>query len=400
MTLHPRLSPSGLELVKRFEGLRRKAGRLDGGGWTIGYGHTVSAREGAEVTAEEAEALLLYDLDKVARAIDALTSSGLNANQFAALTAFAFNIGLENFKTSAVLRRVNEGAYLQAAAAIEMWRRADVRGDSLVVDALVRRRAAEKALFLTPEGGFRPVPTPVVRAAYDASGSDLSDAVELSVPLDGEAARAERHEAPGAATTAAAASVAAWLQELIPDAPAHAGIDALAEAEPSPAHEPEPELEPEPEPEPEPPPPLVLEPPPLFEPEPVFDAAPAPPASEEPEPPPSLFQPTADNRFIGEETYPETSDDPFGRRAFAYGVEPAAAYASPSAPPPSLHAPVVLLVGAAGAVMFVGALVAMVYGKATLANLAIGLLGVVCMAPAGLKLLLKLFGERGLDQEA
>ncbi len=28
------------------------------------------------------------------------------------------------------------------------------------------------------------------------------------------------------------------------------------------------------------------------------------------------------------------------------------------------------------------------------------LLGVICMAPAGLKLLLKLFGERGPDQDA
>ena len=124
MTPHPRLSKAGIELVKRFEGLRRKAARLETGGWTIGYGHTASAREGAEVTADQAEILLIYDLDRVARAIDPLMFSPLNTNQFNALVAFAFNVGVENFRTSAVAKKVNEGAFLQAAAAIELWRRA------------------------------------------------------------------------------------------------------------------------------------------------------------------------------------------------------------------------------------------------------------------------------------
>ena len=52
------------------------------------------------------------------------------------------------------------------------------------------------------------------------------------------------------------------------------------------------------------------------------------------------------------------------------------------------------VVGVLGALMFVGALLAMIYGKATLVNLGIGLVGVVCMVPAGLRLLLGLFGDR------
>jgi lysozyme len=440
-TLHPRLTKAAIELVKSFEGLRPKAARLPGGGWTIGYGHTLSAREGAEVTAKEAEALLLYDLDKTARAVDALIATGTNANQFAALTAFAFNIGLENFKASAVLRLVNQAAFLQAAAAIELWRRADLGGDPVLVDGLVRRRAAEKALFLTPPEGFKPVSTPVLRAALDAQPeADLAGAADLWVSLEGDEALVERTEAPGAATTEAIRAVTARLSALFPDedaaeaTPAIPGADALTpepQQQPQPEPEPEPELQPEPEPEPvaevaaetepepepepepapepanefapitvaPPAPELVLAPAPAYdEPEPESAPVPAPPPPPaEDEAPPRLFQP---------ETYVPYDDqelpEVFQRRPSALAAEDAETVYAPVAaqPAPSLHAPVTLLVGLGGVVMFVGSLAAMVYGKATLTNLVIGLLGVVCMAPAGLKLLLKLFGERGPDQDA
>ena len=403
MTLHPRLSRTGLDLVKRFEGLRRRAARLDNGGWTIGYGHTVSAREGAQVTPEEAEALLLYDLDKVARAVEQLTFTPLNANQFAALTAFAFNIGLENFRTSAVLKRINEGAYLQAAAALELWRKADFHGDALVVDALVRRRAAEKSLFLTPPEGYRPVPTPVVRAAFDAAAADLdaqspglAQAADVWVSLVGDTASAEIYEpAPGAATTMAARNVSARLQQLFPESDAS---DAVATAEPAPPPvEPGAQAEPVAGPEPEPAPPIepVVAEAPLPTPDALFEAPPLPvdaPALEDAAPPPPpLFDPPPAFTFESSESATlDSSGGEFGRRAG--GPSPDAAESAIRSP--TLHAPVVLIVGLFGAAMFIGALAAMIYGMATVVNLAIGLLGVICMVPAGLKLLLAAFGDR------
>jgi len=47
--MRPRLSVSrsAVELIKAFEGFRSKAAKLDDGRWTIGYGHTLTAREGA-----------------------------------------------------------------------------------------------------------------------------------------------------------------------------------------------------------------------------------------------------------------------------------------------------------------------------------------------------------------
>jgi lysozyme len=233
MKLHPRVTRSVVELVKRFEGLRRRAARLPDGGWTIGYGHTRSAREGAVVSPEDAEALLYYDLTEVAEKVEAWTFTPLNQNQFEALTALAFNIGLENFRRSTVLKRVNEGQHLQAAASFELWRKSDFGGEDLVVDALVRRRAAEKAHYLTPPEGFKPSPTPVLRPSFDHSVIEAAAnahanryATVVDAPLDGETAEATVEQRADAVDSRAAhapfvttAGATARLHQLFPDKP-------------------------------------------------------------------------------------------------------------------------------------------------------------------------------------
>src|SRR5689334_22403198 len=100
------VSRTAIEMIKRFEGYRRKAAQLPDGRWTIGYGHTLTARQGAEVSEADAEALLIYDLMAVTQAVSDLTFTALTQNQFDALCAFAFNIGLDNFRASRVLKHV------------------------------------------------------------------------------------------------------------------------------------------------------------------------------------------------------------------------------------------------------------------------------------------------------
>lgn len=222
------VSRAAIDLIKRFEGYRRKAARLADGRWTIGYGHTLTAREGAEVSEKDAEALLIYDLIGVAHAVNEWTFTPLTQNQFDALCAFAFNIGVENFRSSAVLRRINEGDLIQAALAMELWRRADFEGERIIVDALVRRRAAEKTLFLTPTDGFIPVPSPVLRPNLDLDSFGLvprEAPTPLKADLEGPLAVAERVEAPEPSepdnrlgpAQAAAAAVSARLQAIFPD---------------------------------------------------------------------------------------------------------------------------------------------------------------------------------------
>jgi lysozyme len=208
-------------LVRPFETLEARAVRRPGGGWSIGYGHVSSAREGAEVSRDEAEALLLYDLGHVASVVRSAIYAPIHRNQLEALIALAFHIGTENFLRSTTLHRFNAGDSLGAAQEIERWCRADLDGEAQVVDALVRRRAAEKAHFLTPPQGFPKASRARVRPQFDASAP---------APLD------EAVEAAPSAALAAAHSVSARLRALVPDEADQAELaPSTFEPEPTPA---------------------------------------------------------------------------------------------------------------------------------------------------------------------
>jgi lysozyme len=187
-----------LDLIKRFEGFHPRAVRLADGRWMIGHSHTLSARDGASVSEADAEALLIYDLRQVAAAIGESVFSPLGQNQFDALASFAFNIGITNFQGSVVVRRINAGAMHEAAQALEIWRKAAFGDETIVVDALVRRRAVEKALFLTPDGEWIAAPSPEIEPlpdygliavpAEEARGSFDLDQEELPSPIERAAA--------------------------------------------------------------------------------------------------------------------------------------------------------------------------------------------------------------------
>jgi len=233
MTPRHRVSRTAIDLIKRFEGYRQKAAQLPDARWTIGYGHTLTARQGAEVAENDAEALLIYDLIAVAHAVNEQVFAPLTQNQFDALCSFAFNIGLDNFRSSGVLKRLNEGAMVQAACAMELWRKAEFQGDRIVIDALVRRRSAEKLLFLTPPGdAWVPAPSPILRAVLDTDAHDVvprQAPVEVRTSLDGETVEVTRADAPpvtpappeadeAGPAKAAAEAVTARLQTIFPDA--------------------------------------------------------------------------------------------------------------------------------------------------------------------------------------
>jgi lysozyme len=251
--MRPRLSITrqAVDLIKAFEGFRARAARLDDGRWTIGYGHTHTAREGAEIDPRDGEALLLYDLIGVAHTINEHVYAPLNQNQFDALASFVFNIGERAFRGSPTLRRLNEGRPLEAALAMELWRKSDLEGERIIVDALVRRRAAEKALFLRPLEGWMPAPSPVLppKLDFDAMGLiPLTTPVATRTDLSGDRATAEREPAPTpvpepelpSASETAAAAVIERLEALM----AEPGARPEA-APPEPAPKPAPPAKPE-----------------------------------------------------------------------------------------------------------------------------------------------------------
>ncbi len=169
-----RISQTGLDLIKSFEGLRRRSSKLPTGGWIVGYGHTRSAREGIEVSEREAEYLLRYDLQETERLVSDVVRAPLHQNEFDALVSLAWNIGEEAFRQSDVLKYVNSGEMLAAAESFAAWRKARIDGHLIVLDALVRRRAAEKHLFLSHPAGAPAAPSLVVRPVLDSAASVLA----------------------------------------------------------------------------------------------------------------------------------------------------------------------------------------------------------------------------------
>jgi lysozyme len=161
-----KISREGVILIKSFEGFRPHAVRRDDGQWVIGYGHTLSAREGGVVSEADAELLLQFDLIPVAKALNAV-SAPLNQHQFDALASFAFSVGLDRFESSDVLSRLASGSTGEAADAIAGWT------DPAPSDAPLRRRAAERALFVADPARpvaladllAAPLPPPPVAAA-------------------------------------------------------------------------------------------------------------------------------------------------------------------------------------------------------------------------------------------
>lgn len=169
-------SRAAFDLIASFEGFRARAVPTPLGGWTLGFGHTATAREGVNVTRAQAEDLLRWDLLIIEDAVRQIALTPLSQSQFDALISFTFNIGLDNFKNSDVLKFLNQGQPLAAALSMHAWRRALVNGRVITIDALVRRRAVESAMFLETIGARPAAPTSMIRPQIDYGAALLAHA--------------------------------------------------------------------------------------------------------------------------------------------------------------------------------------------------------------------------------
>ena len=169
MALNMRTSQAGLDVIKAFEGFRARSELLPNGRWIIGYGHVRRAKKGLRVSESEAEAILReYDLPPVERFVMRCVLAPTTQNEFDALVSLAFNIGPKGFASSDVVASLNGGNRLEAAQGFDAWRRAKIGGRVQIVDALVRRRAAEKALFLNAPGRMPVASSRLYRAMHDS----------------------------------------------------------------------------------------------------------------------------------------------------------------------------------------------------------------------------------------
>ena len=145
-----RTSINGLDRIKEHEALRLTKYRDQAGKWTIGYGHLIRAFESfpGAITEEQALGLLVSDLATAESAVNAVVRVPITQEQFDALVSLAFNIGAGAFRGSTVVKRLNAGDAVGAAAAFAMWNKIDQGGQLVVSQGLVNRRAAEAQLFI------------------------------------------------------------------------------------------------------------------------------------------------------------------------------------------------------------------------------------------------------------
>lgn len=138
-------------LCRHFEGFRSKPYLCPAGYWTIGYG-TVYRPDGQRISPEhppiskaEAEAWLMHELrnNYGAGVLKASPTLAGNVGALAAMTDFAYNLGVARYRASTLRRRIDEQDWAGAKMQLGKW----IRGGGKVLPGLVRRRAAEARLF-------------------------------------------------------------------------------------------------------------------------------------------------------------------------------------------------------------------------------------------------------------
>ena len=166
-----KLSKAGADLMHRFEGCRNKPYLCPAHIWTIGYGHVLYQEQiklpmvrvdGKDIpmirkemplkpedsrvwTKDEIEKLFAADVATFERGVLRLVP-GVVGRQgaFDALVSISFNFGLGNLQRSTIRMKANRGDWEGAAEAFMAW----TKGGGKVLPGLVKRRQAEKALFL------------------------------------------------------------------------------------------------------------------------------------------------------------------------------------------------------------------------------------------------------------
>lgn len=143
------LSQNGLNLIKKFEGVRLKAYKPVESEkyYTIGFGHYgPDVRSNETITEKQAEDYLKHDLELFVDGVNHLVKVPINQNQADALYSLAYNIGLNNFKSSTLLQCVNAKNFSGAIHEFGKW----IHDGGKVLQGLVNRRNEEAKLFSTP----------------------------------------------------------------------------------------------------------------------------------------------------------------------------------------------------------------------------------------------------------
>lgn len=154
-----------IEFLKGWESLKLKssldpvASQLGRKVYDVGYGHVIHESEHPmSITRDIADHILRSDVESVEERMKPLVTVPLMPHEWDALVSFAFNVGVgsvENdsgFAGSTLLELLNSGDYDGAANQFARWNKSGGR----IKLGLIKRRAAEKAIFQLADYGDRP----------------------------------------------------------------------------------------------------------------------------------------------------------------------------------------------------------------------------------------------------
>lgn len=147
MSLTP--SEQGTDIIQKHEGLRTAAYLDPVGIPTICYGSTSGVKLGQVATKDECYRKYVQDSTRAAEDVRRLVVHPITQGQFDALVSFVFNVGVGNFRSSTLLKRINAGECLAAGQEFPRWNKAtDKRtGKKVVLPGLTTRRADERSLW-------------------------------------------------------------------------------------------------------------------------------------------------------------------------------------------------------------------------------------------------------------
>jgi lysozyme len=157
------ISPCMLTLIESVEGRRSKIYQCGAGHWTIGIGHKLTRDElemGAikidgklvqwrqGLTDEQIDALARQDIEAACWAIISGVRVPLTECQRSALASFVFNVGINAFRESTLLKKLNEGDYDSVPRELGRWVHATTADRQKIrLKGLEGRRAQEVAMW-------------------------------------------------------------------------------------------------------------------------------------------------------------------------------------------------------------------------------------------------------------
>ena len=156
-----KISKKGIDLIKRFEGVKNRPYLCPALLWTIGVG-SVLYPEQAKLkmdqrksfplrpehnrvwSEEEIDRVFSHDIARFERAVDRYVTVPLTQGQMDCLTSFAFNLGAGTLQRSTALQKLNRGDKEGCVESLLKYNKAGGK----VLKGLDLRRKAEVALFM------------------------------------------------------------------------------------------------------------------------------------------------------------------------------------------------------------------------------------------------------------